>query len=350
MGLDVHVALIANAGQPFEPGPIDDSFYAQPYAERRKVTISVQEQESLASVLERAAALMGLQPPADSWTGGRFDASHRKIAFYKPEDDEGPVERPQGRLMLGELVLVDRDGRAIFGVHDLRTVGYDDLLGAAEAGAIDGDPLKPYLILDEGWGDVPPVDWATVQEGFDVAWEVIKALAVVTGATTGGVKAKQWLTERLARGRDALAANPEWSQRGYRPDQFVTLLSTRDWNTADLARLLGCSEQEAEAVLWALGYVFSEGKSRWQYRADNAGTMLSTIIQAIGYAAHQGGPWQSRFRAWLVRYLEEGEPSLLETLDLESTGDASVPPYNPTVGERIDDLLARLRAGRFRGL
>lgn len=236
MTLDIEVALVADPSDPFAPGPIDGRYYARPYSERDKVTIQVAEDESLATALERAAAEMGLRPPRDSWMGQQFDASHRKIAFYKSEHEDDPVKHPRGRLMMGELTLVDREGRAIFGVSNFRTVRYRDLLRAADAGTIDGDPLRPYLIIDDGWGDAPPADWATLYQGLEVAWEAAKVFAVATGVVTGAAGLRRWVAERIRSGRQALEANPEWAQRGYRPDQFITLLSIREWTAKSLSR------------------------------------------------------------------------------------------------------------------
>lgn len=349
MALNVEVALIADPAAPFEPGPIDGSFYAQPYGERTKVSLQVESEDSLASALERAAALMDLRPPDDHWMGDRFDAAHRKVLFRKSEDEHAPIRRSKGRLLFGELTLVDKGGRAIFGVHDLTTVQFSDLLRAADAGTIEGDPLRPYLILDDGWGDAPPVDWAAVQVGLEVAWEVAKALAVVTGATTGVVQARKWLMQRLDRGRAALGTNPEWAQRGYRPDQFESLLLQPEWGPDDAARLLGCNAEQAEGTLSVLGYVLNETEGKWEFEGDDAGVMLSNTIRAIGYAAHRGGDWEPRFRRWMKRYLEDGYPSPKETLELEPAPDsAAEPEYVATVGERIDDWIARIREWRSR--
>lgn len=342
MALDVEIALIANPAAPFEPGPIDASFYAQPYRERRRVTLQVPPEESLASVLERAAAALELRPPTDHWLGGHFEAAHRKIAFYKPDDETGPIRRSKGRLLLGELTLTDQNGRAIFGVHDLRTVRFSDLLRSGQAGTIEGDPLRPYLILDDGWGDAPPVDWVTVEAGLEAAWEIVKAAAVVTGAATGAVKVRKWLLGRLGRGRESLHENQEWAQRGYRPDQFESLVLTREWQTDELADLLDCSEDQAEGVLWIMGYVLDEREGTWKFDEGEPGATFSAIIRAIGYASHAGGDWQSRFQIWMQRCVDEGKPPPLETLD-PKPHDARLPEWTPTIGERLDAWLERLR-------
>lgn len=347
MPLDVEVALIADPAAPFEPGPIDSSCYELPFDQRTRVSLEVEESDSLASTLERAAAKMGLEPPEDYWLRGHFDASHRKILFRKSDDECGPIRRSRGRLRFGELTLVDREGKAIFGVHDLTTVRFSDLLRSADAGTIEGDPLHPYLILDDGWGDAPPLDWAAMQFGLEIAWEAAKALAVAAGATTGVMQARRLMLQRLDRGQAALRANPEWAQRGYRPDQFESLLTSRVWDADHAARLLGCSADQAEGTLLVLGYVLDPTDRMWRFEGDEAGVMLSNIVAAINSFAHRGGDWQSGFRRWMERYLEAGVPPSMETFESEQRAPPES-PYVPTIGERIDRLLARIRGWRFR--
>lgn len=345
MTLEIELALIADHEAPFEPGPIDAALYAKRYHDRPRITIMAAPDESLASVLERAAARFELVPPPDYWGGARFDASHRKVIFYKPEDETEPIRRARGRLFWGELTLVAQDGRAIFGVHDLRTVRYADLLRSAAAGTIEGDPLRPYLILDDGWGDAPPADWATVQVALEVAWEVAKAFAVIAGAGAGVVAARKWFLDRLGRGREALRSNPEWAQRGYRPDQFEALLLTREWKPSELAPVLGCSEAQAEGVLWIMGYALDESKGRWRYEGDDDSSInFSAIMGAINYASHGPPDWEARFQEWLESYLESGEPPALETLDPGLQESPSPPEYSPSIGSRIDRLIDQLHA------
>jgi hypothetical protein len=340
MPLQVQVALIGDPDKPITAGVLDEAFYEMPYRMRRKVGFDVDPEETLAAVLGHAADLMGLRPP--DWMGGRFQANGTRVAFYKPEDEEGFAQRKYPRVILGELVLVDQDGRAIFGVHDHRTVSFRDLLLAAEAGTLDGDPLRPYLNLDLGWGDAPPVDWATVYEGLQVAWEVLKAVGVVGGAVTSVVAAKRWLAERLDRAQQTLAAHPEWMHKGYRPDQFARLVATRDWTADQLAPLLGCTEDEAEAILWALGFALEPDTGRWEEKADEAAEMFANIVRAVGWASHGGPGWEPRFRGWLMRYLETGQAPAFESMRQPSEDDEDW-HYKPTPGERLDGFLARWR-------
>ena len=349
MSLHVEVALIGDHTVPFEQEHLDEQFYDMPYAERVRVGFEVEEGESLGATLERAADAMGIVPRNTPWAPPRVDASYHRVAFFKPEDEAGFAPRAQGRMHLTELTLVDDRGRALFGVSRLHAVRFSDLIRAADAGVIDGDPLRPYLILDQGWGDWPGVDWATTQTALDVVWEVVKAVAALTGAAAGVVKARSWLRERVDRGRTALATNPVWAQRGDRPDQLAALVSLRPWKTHELAALLGCSESEAEGILWILGFSYDPETERWQRGHDEPAEMLSHLLSAIEWAVHEGGDWQTRLRRWLITYIENDALPPYEMLSLPPLADLDDDdaPYDEETfaspRESLRDLAARVQ-------
>jgi hypothetical protein len=304
--MEVDIALIAHPTDPFRNVAPEEE-WARPYADRRKVRLEVTEEESLASVLERAAAAMGLSPPEDH-RGSQFSAAHRNVAFYKPEDDDGFADRPIPRYLMSQLTLVDDQRRAMFGVHDHRVVRYSDLLRAQEAGTLDGDPQRPYLIVEPGYGDVPPPDWPTVVEGLKVLWDVIERLAAIGGAWFFGKKVIEEAQKRLGRGVEAAEAHPEWAQRDTRPYQFAVLFFTRPWQAGELAGLLGCSTPEAEGILWALGFALDEERALWQYSGDDAAELINAVHREIQIASHRGGSdWISVLRRRLIHLLETGE-------------------------------------------
>ena len=339
--LTVEVALIGNPDEPVGHGVLDQSFFDMPYSARRQVTLEADEHESLAAVMDRAAAMMDLR--AGGWMEGGFTLRSNRIAFYKPEDEQAFAPRGVPRVLANELILVDQDGRAIFGVYDHRSVTFADLLRAGEAGTLDGDPLRPYLMLDMGWGDAPPPDWATLLEGLEVAWQVVQGVGVVGGAAAFLGKVRDWLNKRVGAARDALRAHPEWMQKGYRPDQFEALIAPRDWTAAEIAPLLGCTEAEAEAVLWTLGFALDPETQRWKKNADEAASVLADIRTAIAWAEKNGPGWEAQFREWLTRYLETGERPPFESLRPSFDDEDEDWEYRPTAGERLDELLARFR-------
>jgi hypothetical protein len=122
-------------------------------------------------------------------------------------------------------------------------------------------------------------------------------------------------------------------------------VATGDWTADQLAPLLGCTEDEAEAVLWATGFALTPEGGRWEDAGDEAAQMLGNIITAVTWASHVGPNWETRFRAWLVRYLETGEPPPFESLQ-PSFDDEEDFTYRPTVGERLDALIGRLTRRR----
>ena len=82
MALDIEVALIGDPCVPIQPGVLDQRFYDMPYGERRRVSLQAELDETLATVLERAAEEMGLEIASDVWSGPKFDDSFQKIAFF----------------------------------------------------------------------------------------------------------------------------------------------------------------------------------------------------------------------------------------------------------------------------
>lgn len=232
------------------------------------------------------------------------------MAFYRAEDELGFIERPQGRLLLSELTLVDRHGRAVFGVHDLRTVTYAQLLQSSAAGVLDGDPLRPYLIVEAGYGDVPPPDWPTFAAAFEVASDVVRTMAEVGGAIALGKLVLDSVRERVDRGREALQEHwTDWTQRSQRPDQFATLLQTGVWTAQELAAVLDCEPSEAQAIAWALGFVYEEAEQRWVPGADEASRVLLHLREDAWLVTQQlHEDWEPMFRARVVEYVETGEP------------------------------------------
>jgi hypothetical protein len=334
--LKVEVALVGDP-ESHQAGVLADDYFAVPYPQRIRVQLEADESDSLASVMERAAELIGIQGP--KWSGGRLDLRNSRIAFYKPEDDEGMAERAMPRLHSSELILLDDRGQAMFGVNDHRAIRLADLIRASEAGTLEGDPLRPYLILDYGWGDIPPPDWATVLDGLKIARELLEVVGLAQTAAWVG----KWLKRRIGRATEALDAHPEWMQRGYRPYQFQALLETRQWSLEELARLLGCSEEQAEGVLWALGYKYNDETERWERAGDEAAQMLADIHTAIAWAEKELPGWESRFRRWLIRYVETGECPPFESLRPSFDDDDDLPQWKPTPGERLDAFLGRFR-------
>jgi hypothetical protein len=87
----------------------------------------------------------------------------------------------------------------------------------------------------------------------EAAWYLTGAFATVVGALSG----VEWIKKRFIRGAAAKVIEknaPGWKNRGAAPADLRDLLAAKPRQTYEVASLLGCSEQEAEAILWAFGF------------------------------------------------------------------------------------------------
>jgi hypothetical protein len=138
-----------------------------------------------------------------------------------------------------------------------KDVRYGDLLRAADAGVLEGDPLRPYLILHAEIGNGLLADWGTVLNLWDLAWHVFDRIDTLMGVGAAALGARELirrLKDRLSRGRSVVSKHyVDWRERQGDPATLAAFLSRTPRTTAQVAGLLGCAEPEAEAVLWAFG-------------------------------------------------------------------------------------------------
>lgn len=280
--LRLTVALIAHPDSPFTELAGDD--WTTPYAERRFAEIEAPGTASIAEVLEEAAAKLGIKPP-EGHQFATYTAAHTRLGFYRPEDENG-IERRVWEL--GELAVVDRHGRAVFGVHDNRAITIDQLIRTAEAGLLDGDPLRPYLIVEAPYGDAPPIDLATFKVALDALWDVITAVSTVGGAVAFGKLVLDAARNRVGAGRQALdAAWPDLPQRLGRPDQLWRVVLLRPWTAQEIADLLDCETEVAEGLLLVTGFSPDE-HGRWTATTTEDGKLLFELLTIVNRAEKRG--------------------------------------------------------------
>jgi hypothetical protein len=139
---------------------------------------------------------------------------------------------------------------------------------------------------------------------------VAKPLAEVGGAGTFVHAAIGIIRRRLGRGRAAIDENVHrWSQRGAWPYTFTKFLKTREaWPPGHLARLLFCSESDAEALLELYGYGRREDDGLWHLEADDAARVLAAIAEEAMWAEVELGQEKDREFVERVTYvLSRGE-------------------------------------------
>lgn len=294
------VTLLAHPERPFDE-IVPPEIWAKPWRDHPQVELEVKPTDTLASALQAAGELFNLQPPEEGF-GAPIDGAHTRLMFYK-SDDETSIAVPRPRP-LHELNLVDRNGRVIFGVFDWRTVTFQQLINSADAGTLEGDPFRPYLLVETAYGDAPPIDWPTFKAAVDVAWVVLQSLG-----TLGGAKwAFDAIRDRLDNGRKTLDDNwTDWSQRSSRPDQFQALFDNRRWRTVEIAKLLDCSDADAAGILGLFGFALgSDGF--WTRPGDQNSEFVRVVYEQADYSYRRlYFEWEPTFRARFEEYLRTGE-------------------------------------------
>jgi hypothetical protein len=249
------------------------------------VTVSATPEETLRAVLGRSGDLLGVglldhkrvtgmswprqrrrwplrkppnrqrvtSNPRNRDPAGRFEEHLRFAAFVRPGDEEaGPAVLKNKYLHLTRVASVDDQGLARWDVPPLEArIG--DLLRASEAGLVDGDPLRPYLILAVPGGDlgVLGTTWSSFEEAFGVVWAVVSA----TGTAYSATQTIKAISARLGRAKEVVDVHRgEWRERGARPADLSAILGAKPRSPEEVAALLGCPEPEAEALLWGLGF------------------------------------------------------------------------------------------------
>lgn len=309
MAIEVTVALLGDRSHPFETvsRSLPEKELARPYADREKVTLEVRADEPLTDVFDRSAAEFLIEAP---WEGPVSEAI-AFVAFYTAEDEDrftGPYT--------SELTLLDGEGRARWGVY-FRDVTYGEIVRAADAGILRGDPRRPFLVIAPGHGNGMLPTWAAFLVGLDVLWKVMQAVATTEGVLAFSKRVVEGARLRLRPGREALEAHYlEWSDRGGRPDTLLDTLGQRPWASADLAEVLGCSAREAEAILWALGYTPAES-GLWRRDGDEEARLLRLAVDGL-QPTYGENPMQ------FERLLRHRAQSLLEV---------GQPPPEPTYEE-----------------
>jgi hypothetical protein len=257
--LRVTVALVGDEQMSGDLMP--ESARAVPYAKRRKVELDVGPEDFLGDVLRRAAEQFG------ATYYGAF------VAFYRPEDETG-LKHGYSHV----VPLLDDEGRVTWR-HMFPDVPYHRLIRAYEAGALDGDPRRPYLLQQPGIGDGVVADWPTLKAVWDAAHFVLENLANIGGAAAVGIAAKRVVIDRLRNRSKAVTEmieqrSGEWAARGGDPADLYEWLDDRPWSSADLADMLGCTEGEAGAILWAFGFTTAQS-GLWRRNQSEEGKFFN---------------------------------------------------------------------------
>lgn len=266
---EVEVALVGRDAREFLPrGPesflrsfYDEDENTRPWSERRRVALTVEDDETLGEIFDRAVAEFGVYEADWSTYDGKRDHGTRR--FIALRDDASPIKLVD--RLSGSLTVVDQQGRAVWNKRH-QDVTYLELRRAAEAGSVPGDPREVYVCvrLDAAGGGLYH-QWQLLLQAWDVAMYTATTVATVGGA----YKVIAAVRRRLA-GREVVKSKTqEWLKRNGHADSLRYMLRGEPWAARDLAALLGCTSSEAEDVLALYGYERSATEDTWVYVAGN---------------------------------------------------------------------------------
>jgi hypothetical protein len=281
-----------------------DGFYegeeTRSWAERPRVKLQVEEDETLRELLVRAVEALGIweldwDDPGfggAGWSPGQEGQGTRR--FIALRHDVSPIPVPE-RLSTA-LTVLDDEGRAVWG-RPYQTVTYGELRRAAEAGAVPGDHTKIYLsVRPYAAGGGIYHEWSLLLQAWDEALAVIVALAAINETHDLYLKIRRRLEGR----RTAESKAQEWLRRNGHVDYLMYMLRGEPWSPFDLAALLGCTRSEAEDVLALFGYEPSSSDDSWLYVGGSQ--MLGLAVEDVSAQA-------------LVRFTEEVQRRYIDGVD-----------------------------------
>jgi hypothetical protein len=296
----VTVAVIGGWLPEWEP-PINSQGFDVKYADRMKVSLAVEDEETLESVYRRA--IQEFQPKPLPHLDGTVSNPINTVfwvMFYEPTDDD--PARHKVYETPSDLVIVGRDGLARWDL-DRGAIPYGDIIRSGEYGLIRGDPLRPYLYLQlpqgAGWLDIA---WEPMLH----AWEVLEGL-YVTGQTAVLLNN---VRKRLT-GRHVLAAKAnELQARGGRPMAVLRTLQATPWAVEDLRSIMGLETNDEAARLLDLAGCTLEADGHYRFSTDTEETnflaMAHDDVFRLVLAGLMGD--DELLRARFEEILRTGEP------------------------------------------
>ena len=264
------------------------------------------------------------------------------VDFWRPGDDDivdsftdPPILGRGVRRPAINLTVRDPSGRAIWRKPGL-DASLEEIVDAASAGLVDGDPLRPYLHPSIPQGDAGALsEWLTFGHALKViggAYLAANAASAVEG-TLALVQRVRKRGEQVADAAEIVGRSaPTWKERDAAPADLLQMLARRPRPTAEIAALLGCSALEAESLLWGLGFHYVPDEGVWVHAGDPLAKLLADDID-LGFAdvIVVSGDTES-LRHVVIDRLD----------DFLATGDAP----NPSTGQaRLQSVLLNSIAG-----
>lgn len=298
VGLRIRVAVFGDPARGYFAGA--ERFGEPPYRQpehRPTVDLVVDEETLLVDALRETGRRLGVSPPDSDQTSVYEEAGGLPAAVSFVTD-----LLPWGLTWPEATVpLVDGQGRAFWGTH-FHEIRYHQLMRAAGAGVLPGDPQQPVLVLESPGGDYA-IDWPELLEGLKAVWRALETLDTVGGAigtaAAAGVALRKTTRRVAGRVRRYLATlqahQTEWQDRRAWPDAFHDLIRRRGaWRASKLAAALGITQEEADELLADTGFLYDPAADVW------LPTAAVVAIRAADPATARGTQPVDRPEDWLT--------------------------------------------------
>jgi hypothetical protein len=308
--------------------------FETPFRKLPMVEISVDENERLGDVLDLAAVEFGTELP-----GGTIWGSVAFIDFAQSDDST-----VWGRLH-SEVTLVDSQGHLRWSRY-WQLEPMSEYIRAAKAGALQGDPLRPFLIMQPGVGNGVLADFGTYLQLWNVIWDVMTDVGTIYTLAAGAKLTIETIKERCRRGQSVVENHLEdWKASGARPDNLIAWLRTEPRRSADVARLLACSPEEAEALLLGAGFSIAEGDV-WISGLDEEARLIAGNTDLIIHAPNlMEDDIRRLVRERVYELIESGtvsrEPDFEATVDLPRDPEFQMRHEASDDDELLRDEMAR---------
>jgi hypothetical protein len=257
----------------FEGPLLEDHDHEVPWDERLKVDLDVSHHETIADLIDRAAAEFGVTVPRHGPVGAGLKVSDlvAGVAFYDPQDDHfGGMPYP----WLSRLPCINEDGA--LGICRLDEARYEDVVRAAGRGLIRGDPSRLYFYPTISQGGGFESYWPQLIDGLHEVLRAAKMLGELYAASEAIAAVKRRLHLAQTVPADELEA------RNLSPTALSDVLARTPWTVSELATALEVDEETASNIVLVLGFDISEDGAALRPRSSDGRFTRKLLRQLHG--------------------------------------------------------------------
>jgi hypothetical protein len=262
------------------------------------VDVEVSDDDTLGQVIDRAAAAVGLTEVHAEEAVTSVSNAITYIAFRQWGDEYQP---PQ----FSSPVVLNEGGHAAW-PRPWQSIRVDQLLQAANRGLVEGDPTHPYLILPTGFGDFTGFDWSHVVGALSIMREALAAV----GDTSSVVDIYRLVRNKLKKRGEGVEVVTkkviDWKSRGAAPSDFHRLLSSASRTATEVAALVGCSEHEAEAMMWSLGASYNDNDGKWYWNRTEEDRLFAYMFEEAIWGHFTAEEIRLLYKKQIAYFIENG--------------------------------------------